>query len=125
LRFELCLDDARRDEEDQLLVRAADGLVLEQVAEPRNAPEQGNLCHVDRVAGLDHAADNDRAAVGDQNLRGRLLRDQGRVATDRVSKVRSRVLDVHVEEDCVFDRDLRRNRKPQEGVDVARGRRSI
>src|ERR1017187_7979810 len=98
----LCLDYAWRDEEDQLLVRAAHRLMLEQVAQPRNASEQWHLRNADRVAGLDYAADDNRAAVSHQNLRGGLLRDQGRVARDFMTKVGGRVFHVHVQEDGAF-----------------------
>ncbi len=56
--------------------------MLEQVAKVRDIPEQRHLRDAQRVLGLDHAANHHRAAVGHQHLRGRLLRDQGRVAAD-------------------------------------------
>ena len=43
----LGLDDARRDEEDQLLVGGADALPLEQVAQVRDAAQQRYLLDVD------------------------------------------------------------------------------
>jgi len=43
----LRLNDPRSYEENQLLVRGADGGVFEQVAQPRNVAEQRNLRHVD------------------------------------------------------------------------------
>jgi hypothetical protein len=39
----LCLNDARRDEEDQLLVGSADRAPLEQVAEHRDVTQQRHL----------------------------------------------------------------------------------
>src|ERR1700687_1835862 len=72
----LGLNDPRSYEEDQLLVRGADSSVFEQLAQPWNAAQQRNLGHVDRVVGLNNAADDHRTTIGDQHLRGRLLRDQ-------------------------------------------------
>ncbi len=117
----LGLDDPRSYEENQLLVRGADGGVLEQLAKPWNAAQQGNLVHVDRVVGLNNAADDHRAAIGDQHLGGRLLRDQSGVAVNRTAEVRRRVFHVHVQEDGTFRRDLRNYRQPQESIDVGYG----
>src|ERR1700724_1128538 len=78
----LGLNDPRSYEENQLLVRCADGGVFEELAQPWNAAQQRNLGHVDRVVGLNDAANDHRTAVGDQHLRGRLLRDQRGVAID-------------------------------------------
>src|SRR5262249_51446085 len=114
----LRLYDSRRDEEDQLLVRAVHRLVFEQVAQPRNASEQGHLLVVDGIAGLDHAADDHGSAIGDQHLRCRLLGHQGGVAIDLAPKVRSRVLHIYVEENGVLNRDLRSNGQTQERVDI-------
>jgi hypothetical protein len=43
----LCLNDARRDEEDQLLVGGADILPLEQIAQIRDISQQRHLRNVD------------------------------------------------------------------------------
>jgi len=47
----LCLDDSRRDEEDQLLIGGADRRVFEQVAQHRDISQQRHLRDVDRVLG--------------------------------------------------------------------------
>src|ERR1700679_1932346 len=75
LRLVLRLNNSRRDEENQFLVRSAHLRVLEQVAEVRDVAEQRHLVDVDGVLGLDDAADHDRAAIGHEDLRGGLLRD--------------------------------------------------
>ena len=43
----LCLNDARRDEEDQLLVGGADARPLEQIAQIRDISQQRYLRNVD------------------------------------------------------------------------------
>ena len=76
-----------------------------------------------RVLRLDHAADHHRATVGHEDLGGCLLGDEGRVALNLTAKVRSRVFDVHVQEDGAFRRDLRNHSQPQERIHVSyRGR---
>src|ERR1700719_3008369 len=72
----LRLNDSRSDEENQLLVLGVDFSVLEQVAEERQITEQRHLRDVDRVLGLNDAADHYRAAIRHQHLRRSLLRDQ-------------------------------------------------
>jgi len=62
--------------------------MLEQVAQIRDAAQQWNLINTDRVLGLDDATNHYRPAVGDQDLRSCLLRDQRRVALHCVAKVR-------------------------------------
>src|SRR6202521_5396127 len=114
----LGLDDPRSYEENQLLVRSSDGCVSEQVAQPWNAAQQRNLRNANRVVGLNDATDDHGTAVGDQHLRGRLLRDQSGVTVDGASEVRGRVLDVHIEEDRALRGDLRNHGEPQEGIDV-------
>jgi len=57
--------------------------------------------------------------LGDQDLRGRLLGDECRVALHRTAEVRRRVLDVDVQEDGAFRGDLRNDRQPQERIHVA------
>ena len=47
--------------------------MLEQIAQERNAAEQRHLCDSYAVLGLDDAANHNRAAIGDQDLRGGLL----------------------------------------------------
>ena len=42
----LCLNDARRNEEDKFLVRGADRAAFEQVAQVRYLPEERDLLHV-------------------------------------------------------------------------------
>lgn len=119
----LCLDHSRGDEEDQFLVRALHRLMLEEVTEPRNAAEQRNLLNRYGIARLDDAADDHRSAIGDQDLRGRLLGDQSRVALNVMAEVGRRIFHVHVEEDRILGRDLRNHRQPQKGVHVGdRGR---
>src|SRR5208283_448378 len=76
----LCLDDARSDEENQFLVCGLHRAMLEQVAQVRDIPEQRYLRDVERVVGLDHAANHHRTAIGHQHLRGGLLGDQFWVA---------------------------------------------
>src|SRR5579862_3507565 len=120
----LCLNDSRRNEEDQFLVLCVDDVVLEQVAQHRDAAQQRNLRDVDRVLRLDDAADHHRAAVGHQYLRGRLLRDQFGVALHFLTEVRRGVFHVHVQEDGVLRRDLRSHRQAQERVNVGHGRRT-
>src|SRR5579862_4772163 len=120
----LCLNDSRRNEEDQFLVLCVDDVVLEQVAQHRDAAQQRNLRDVDRVLRLDDAADHHRAAVGHQYLRGRLLRDQFGVALNLLTEVRRGVLHVDVQEDRVFRSDLRSYRQPQESINVSHGRRT-
>src|SRR5262249_27967753 len=110
--------DSRRDEEDQLLIRRLNRPVFEQVAEVRDISEQWHLRNVERVGGLDDAADHDRAAICDQDLSGRLLGNQGRVAIDRFAEIRRRVFHVHVQEDRAFRRDLRSHSQAQERVDI-------
>src|SRR5690242_4867490 len=114
----LSLHDLGSDEEDQLLSRGGNRAALEEVAEHRDVAEQRHLENVDRVLCLDDAADHDRAAIGDQNLRGRLLRDQGRIAADLTAEVRRRVLDIDVQEDGVLDRDLWSDLQPERCLDV-------
>src|SRR6202158_4188792 len=57
----LCLNDSRRDEENQLLVGGVDHRMLEQVAQDWNVTQQWHLRNVDRVLRLNHAADYHRA----------------------------------------------------------------
>src|SRR5713101_6511563 len=102
----LCLNNPRRYEEDQLLVRGADRATLEQVAESRDIAQQRHLADVDRVLALVDPTDHDRATVGDQHLGSRLLCAYRRVALYRSTKVGRRVLSVHVQEDRTFRSDL-------------------
>src|SRR5258708_4242466 len=71
----LCLNDSRRDEENQLLVRGVDLSVLEQVAQVGQVAQQRHLRDVARVLRLNDAAVHPPAAVGHQDLTGGLLRD--------------------------------------------------
>lgn len=47
LTSDLCLNNARSDEENQFLVCGVHGAVLEQVAEERNVAEQRHLRHIE------------------------------------------------------------------------------
>ncbi len=98
--------------------------MLEQVAQVRKVAQQRPLRDVDRVLRLNDAADHHRAAVGHQDLRGGLLRNQFRVALHFLTEVRRGVFHVDVQEDGVLRRDLRSHRQPQESVDVGHGRRT-
>src|SRR5205823_1672890 len=107
LTWRLALYDARRDEEDQLLVGGADRAALEKIANCRDVAEQRHLSNVDRVLSLDHTTDHDGATVSDQHLGCSLLCDQSRVALNRAAEVRRGVFHVHVEEDRAFRCNLR------------------
>src|SRR5207302_3016987 len=120
----LCLNDAWRDEEDQLLVRGADAAPLKQVAQGRDVAQQRHLRNVHAVLSLDNPANHHRATVGHEDLGGGLLRDQSRVTLHGASEVRRRILHVDVQEDRVLRRDLRSNRQPQERVYISHGGRS-
>ena len=99
--------------------------MLEQVAKVRDVPEHRHLRNAQRVLGLDHAANHHRAAIGHQNLRGRLLRNQGWVAQSVfVAIVGQCVFHIHVEEDGPFRCDLRSHCQSQESIHVGSGRRS-
>ena len=103
----LCLNNARSDKEDQLLVRGSDRAPFEQVAQRGNVAEQWNLLDADAVLRLDNTADHNRSAIGHQHLRGSLLSDQCRVALNSAAEVRSGVLHIHVQEDRVLRSNLR------------------
>src|ERR1700680_1354839 len=60
----LGLNDSRRDEEDQLLVRGINLCVTEQIAQDRNISQQGHLRDIDGVLRLDDAANHHRTAIG-------------------------------------------------------------
>src|SRR5882762_3003986 len=60
----LGLNDSRRDEEDQLLVRGMNLGVTEQITQDRNIPQQRHLRDVDGVLRLDDAANHHRASIG-------------------------------------------------------------
>src|ERR1700760_3019701 len=75
----LGLNNFWSDKEDQLRGGCVDQAVFEQVAQERNAAEQWHLCNSYAVLGLDDAANHNRSAVRDQDLRGGLLRVQRRV----------------------------------------------
>lgn len=120
----LRLDDARADKEDQLLRLGTDLTMFEQVAEDRNISEQRRLICADRVLRLDDTTDYDCSAIGHQDLRSGLLRQECRVATNRGAEVRSRILDVNRQEYRVLHRDLRSNGQPQERVGVGGCRRA-
>src|SRR5438552_5949128 len=94
----LGLNDARSDEEDQLLIVCAYGCALEQVAQHRNVTQQRYLGNRHRVLSLNNAADHHRATVGHEDLGGCLLGDERRVTLHLTAKVWGRVFDVHVEE---------------------------
>src|ERR1700756_3624123 len=122
--YSLRLNDSWSDEENQLLVLGVDFGVLEQVAEERQIAEQRNLRNIDRVLGLNDAADHHRAAIRHQHLRRCLLRDQFGVALYFLSEVWRGVFHVDVQEDGVLRSDLRSHRQPQERVHVGYGRRT-
>src|ERR1039457_4309912 len=82
LQLWLGLNNARSDEENQLLRCSLYRPMLEQVAKVRTVTEQRSLGDAKRVVGLDHAADDNRSTVSYQYLRRRLLCDQRRVAID-------------------------------------------
>jgi len=106
----LRLNNARRDEEDELLIRGAHAAPFEQVAEGRDVAQQRHLRDVDRVLSLDHTTDDNRTAIGDQNLRSRLLGDQSGVPLDGSSEVWRGIFHIHVQEDGAFGGDLRNHR---------------
>src|ERR1039458_10308920 len=62
----LCLNDSRRDEEDQLLVRRIHLRMLEQVSQERDISQQRHLADIDRVLRLDHATDHHGTGIGHQ-----------------------------------------------------------
>src|SRR5207302_10293909 len=72
----LALNNLGRNKEDQLLGRGVDHLMLEYIAKQRNASQQRHLVNGHRVLGLDHAANHYRTAIRDQDVGGRLLRNQ-------------------------------------------------
>src|ERR1700756_4351642 len=113
-RYSLRLNDSRSDEENQLLILGVDFGVLEQVAEERQTAEQRNLRDIDRVLGLNDAADHHCASIGHQHLGRSLLRDQFGVALYFLSEVRRGVFHVNVQEDGVLRCDLRSHRQAQE-----------
>src|SRR2546422_10337707 len=104
---------------NQELICGAHGATLEQIAESWNISKQRHLRDVDRILSLDDTANNDGSTVSDQHLRSRLLRNQSRVALNRMPEIRCGVLDVHVQEDRSFRRDLRNHGQTQESVNVS------
>src|SRR5262245_25491906 len=69
----LSVDDARGDEDEQLLSAVRLGCVLEEEAEDRNLPQQRNRGHGTGAAAHVDAADHRRVAVLYQDLRLRFL----------------------------------------------------
>ena len=99
--------------------------MLEQVAEIRNIAEHWHLVDGERVVGLDHASNAHRSAVGHQDLRRGLLREQsGGAVLIRFALVGRRVFHVHIQEDRSFRSDLRSYGQAQERVDVGYSRRT-
>src|SRR3990172_7460847 len=118
----LALQDARGDEEEQLLRRSLPPRALEQVADDRDAAEQRHLGDVGGVVGDHHPADHHRAPVVDQDLGGGGLRGQRRDAVDAGNTgVDGGVLNHDVEEDRAVGGDLRLDVQPQHHVDELRG----
>src|SRR6185437_5639692 len=116
LTVQLCLDNARSDEENQLLIGGAHLGVFEQVAQVRDVSKQGHLTDLCRILRLHDTANHHRSTIGDKHLRGGLLRNQLRVALDRMAEVRSCVFHVHVQEDGSFRGDLWNHGQAQESI---------
>src|SRR3990172_3986167 len=118
----LALQDARRDEEEQLLRRGLPPRALEQVADDRDAAEQRHLGDVGGVVGDHHPADHHRAPVVDQDLGGGGLRGQRRDAVDAGNTgVDGGVLNHDVEEDRAVGGDLRLDLQAEHHVDELGG----
>src|SRR3984957_13002717 len=116
--LKLSRQDARGQEEQQFLGRRADGGVLEQVANDRQAAEQRHLLHVGTLLGDDDAADNHGAAVRYEHLGIRFLGVDSRDALNaRDGGVDRVVLDVHVHVDGAVRGNLRYDVEFQHGVD--------
>ncbi len=120
----LCLDDARRDEEDQFLVRGVDGCVLEQVAQAGMLPSNGT-CEmlIELLVWMTPPITTVPPSVTSTWVVACCV-IKCRVALHRAAEVRRGVLHVHVQEDRAFRRDLRNHRQPQERVHVGHGWRS-
>src|SRR6185437_10278487 len=124
LTVQLCLNDARSDEENQLLIGSAHLGVFEQVAQVRNVSEQWHLSDLCRVLRLHDTANHHRSTICHQNLRRGLLRNQLRVALDRMAEVGSCILHVHVQEDGSFRSNLWNHSQAQESIHVGHRRRT-
>src|SRR6185437_15063798 len=122
----LSLNDLRSDKEDQLLRLRIHGLMFEQVAQNRDASQQWHLSNGKVVLRLHNAANHHSSAIGNQYLRGGLLRVQRRVQllASNTGEIRNGVLNVHVQEDGVFRCDLRSHAQAQERVNVSDSRRA-
>src|SRR6266545_3009121 len=103
------LDDTRRNEQEQLVVRARDEPIAEQVAQDRHTSQEwGHLLGGLLVALVD-AADDGRGPVAHEHLRLRGLRVDGRNAVHEVREVGRVVLDVDGQDHRARLRDLRRD----------------
>ena len=122
------LDDARRQEDQQLGLFAAAPRRLEQVAEIRYVAEERDLGHVVVDRFFVDAADDRGVAVVDGDLRDDVLgvdRRHESAAGDR-HELADRVLaDFDRHDDAVVRRDLRRHVETQHGLLELHGRRAV
>src|SRR5262252_10006194 len=103
----LGLDDLRRNEEDQFLGLCAYRGAPEQVTEYRDGAQERHLKDVGVVLRLDDTTNHNRSSIGNQHVRGGLLRVQRRVVPVEMGEVRYGVFKIQVQEDRVFGGNLR------------------
>src|SRR2546421_161945 len=98
-------------------------VAINQVPLQRNASQQRNLVDGHRVLGLDHSANHHRAAISNQDVGRRLLRDQRGVqlGAGHTAEIGNGVFQVQLKKYGVVGGDLRRYLEPQECVNILDG----
>src|ERR1700694_2092862 len=120
------LNDLGRNKEDQFLGGGIDKAMFEQVAEDWNISQQWDLVDGHGVLGLYDSADYHGAAVGHQDVGGRLLGDERRIQLRlaHTAEIGNGVFHVHLKKNGVVGSNLRRHLQPQERVNILDGRRT-
>src|SRR5258708_37212461 len=103
------LDDPRRNEQEQLVVRARDEPIAEQVAQDGHTSQEWRHLLGRLLVALVDAADDGRGAVAHEHLRLRRLRIDRRNAVHEVREVGRVVLDVDGQDHRALLRDLGRH----------------
>lgn len=96
-----------RDDKQQILLCILCVCLLEQVPDKWHAAEERHLRYRPVLARDFDASKNNRAAVGDQNLCGRLLRVDLRSRCAQIKSAYRSVLNIENQEDVAVLRNLR------------------
>lgn len=102
------IDDARRDENDELAARIARTAALEKDAEERDIAKNGDLIEVATGIARENATDDCRMPVHDQQIGFSFALQDGRIATGRgLVEVGFVSVDLDVHRDAAIARDVR------------------